>query len=370
MRRRKCLQVLSLPLWLSACGEAPPTPAPRLRLNEVLGGADTAGYLRAEAPRAFSFPADHGPHPGFRNEWWYFTGNVAAEDDRRFGYQLTFFNSALRPPGSAALASAWDGERAWMAHLALSDIQNQRHYAVERFSRENPGLAGANGEGVWLQDWRLNFNADSNTWTLRAFDAGHGIGIDFVLNPLKPPVLQGRDGLSQKSPEPGNASYYYSLTRLVTAGALRVNGQELRVSGQSWLDREWSTSALAADQSGWNWFSLQFDDGQELMYYQLLDQQHNAHPYSAGNWTDAQARQTYLSPADIVLTPLDTWQSPSGIAYPTAWELRYGERRWHVEAALQNQWMDLSLPYWEGAVTIRETGGALVGRGYLEMVRD
>lgn len=370
MRRRTCLQWLAAPCVLSACAKAPPLAEPRLRLLDVLGGDDTAGYLRASAPRAFSFPADHGPHAGFRNEWWYFTGNVDTAEGRRFGYQLTFFNSALRPPDSPGLSSAWDSPRVWMAHFAITDAQGRTHDAVERFTRENPGLAGANDGRVWLEDWELRFGDDSRLWQLRAFDAASGMGIDFALRQLKPPMLQGRDGLSQKNLEPGNASYYYSLPRLSTGGTLRIGGQDFNVRGQSWLDREWSTSALAPDQSGWNWFSLQFDDGQELMYYELLDQNGNAHPQSAGNWSSRDAQQTYITPAEITLTPLATWTSPAGTVYVTCWELAYAERRWRVDAVLQDQWMNLSLPYWEGAVDVSDAEtNAPLGRGYVEMVR-
>ena len=355
---------------LVAC-EAPPESAePLLRLGEVLGGDDTQGYLRADAPRAFEFPADHGPHPGFRNEWWYFTGNLAGPDGQRFGYQLTFFNGAVRPPEAEGLTSAWDAPRAWMAHLALTDVAGGQHYALERFTRENPGLAGGDASHIWLEDWQIDIGLDGRPWHVRAFDTSHGVGLELDLRELKPPVLQGREGLSQKSAAAGNASYYYSLTRLETQGQVRVGGENLAVEGLSWLDREWSTSALAEDQSGWNWFSLQFDDGQELMYYELVDTAGGAHAFSAGNWTDANAMQTYVTPAEVKLTPLREWTSPAGTRYVVAWELAYGAGRWRIEALLDDQWMNVSLPYWEGAVEVRDaTTDSLVGRGYLEMVR-
>lgn len=370
MQRRRYLQLMMLPLFLSACGDERDSTEPLLRLGEVLGGDDTQGYLRAETPRTFDFPTDHGPHHGFRNEWWYFTGNLEDAAGRRFGYQLTFFNGATRPPGAEGAQSPWDSERAWMAHLALTDVAAGEHRVVERFSRESPALAGANTDEIWLEDWRIEIGKGTEPWRLRAFDQDSGLGLEFELRPLKPPVLQGREGLSQKSAEPGNASYYYSLTRIATAGRLRIGGEDHAVSGLSWLDREWSTSALAEDQTGWNWFSLQFDDGQELMYYELIDQNGAPHPYSAGNWTDTAARQTYVTPDEVNLVPLSTWTSPNGTDYVTSWELGYAGRRWRVEALLEDQWMDTSLPYWEGAVIVREAdSGTPVGRGYLEQVR-
>ncbi len=369
-RRRVSRPWLTLLLLLSACSGQPPAspPAADFNLSAILGGEDTEGYLRAEAPRAFSFPQDHGPHPGFRNEWWYFTGNLESEDGRRFGYQVTFFNASLPATETVASESAWHSERLWMAHAALTDAQGGEHYPLERFSRENPGLAGAVAAPfhVWLENWQVT-EGDNGEWELQVAD--DAFALNLALSPSKPPVLQGIEGLSQKSPEPGNASYYYSMTRIATRGTIALGGETFTVSGDSWLDREWSTSALGADQSGWDWFSLQFDDGQELMYYQLRTNSGVAHANSSGNWTDTAAQQTLITPAEIVLEELDTWTSPSGVSYATAWNLRYAGKTWRVEALLDDQWMALSIPYWEGAVDVLDENGVRVGRGYLEMVR-
>jgi predicted secreted hydrolase len=365
---------------LGGCQPAPPAE-PQLRVGDVLGGGEAAGFLRADAPRVFAFPQDHALHPGFRNEWWYITGNVSSADGRRFGYQVTFFTTAVRPPATAVLATAqpsptvsnWDSERVWMAHLAVTDMEAGEHYAFERFSRENPGLAGAQTSPfkVWLDDWQLTGSAADDTlpWTLQVAAGDFSLRVE--LQPLKPPVLQGEQGLSQKSPEPGNASYYYSMTRLATHGELHLGAETFAVAGNSWLDREWSTSALASDQTGWDWFSLQFDDGQELMYYQLRDTGGKAHPGSGGNWTDLNAQQTPVTPAQVQLEPLQSWRSPQGIDYTVAWRLHYADQVWRIEAVLENQLMDVSFVYWEGAVVIRdESSGATIGRGYLEMVRQ
>lgn len=356
---------------LSACSGDASDRTSVLRLDQVLGGNDIAGYLRAEAPRRFSFPGDHGLHPGFRNEWWYLTGNLSDAEGRRFGYQVTFFTAARPPDGTAPLVSAWSSERLWMAHVGVSDIAAGTHRAYERFSRENPGLAGARMAPfrVWLEDWQLAA-AEGNDlpWQLQV--ATDDLELSLSLSALKPPVLQGDAGLSRKSPEPGNASYYYSLTRLETSGSLTIGTEQYRVDGLSWLDREWSTSALAPDQAGWDWFSLQFDDGQELMYYQLRMTTGAAHPNSRGSWTDAQARQTAIRPEDLTLREVEHWTSPDGTRYPIVWELTWRGTTWQVRALLAAQWMDLSLPYWEGAVAVLDTTGNRVGRGYLEMVRQ
>lgn len=368
-RRHRLVPVLAL--LCAACGEAPPPVQPPLDPAALLGGGADAGFLRATALREFDFPEDHGPHPGFRNEWWYLTGNLESEGGRRFGYQVTFFRMALSPEDEALPPeSAWDGNEIWMAHAALTDVAGGRHLALERFSRENPGLAGATAEPfrVWLENWRLASLDGAFPWRLELAD--EPFALDLQVSPQKPPVPQGEEGLSRKSAEPGNASHYYSFTRLATEGEIRLGEDRYRVRGESWLDREWSTSALAADQSGWDWFSLQFSDGTELMYYRLRGLAGESHPYSLGNFTDAQAMQHLIRPADIRLEELEHWRSPAGVEYATQWRLTYEGRALRVRALLEEQWMDLSVRYWEGAVeVIDEESGGQVGRGYLEMVR-
>lgn len=362
-----------------------------LDLNAVLGGNNTDSFLRAESPRTFSFPADHGMHPGFRNEWWYLTGNLETETGKHFGYQATFFSTSFN--GDSAnlqnTAQGWHSPRIWMAHAALTDVSANDHIALERFSRENPGLAGAqlNPFKVWLENWSLSSYAEGSPyaegslpvegsspangfpWILDIKDDAFALSLS--LTPLKAPVLQGDNGLSQKSPETGNASYYYSLTRIESEGEIVLNGERYAVTGLSWLDREWSTSALAENQSGWDWFSLQFDDGQELMYYQLRDISGLAHPSSDGNWTDRNALQTRISSEDILLVENKSWLSPSGISYNTEWTMQYADQQWIIRALVEDQYMNLSVPYWEGAVEILNAdSGDHLGQGYLEMVRN
>ena len=356
---------------LVACS-ADPVPEPVLSLTQVLGGSEVpeSGYLRATSPRSFRFPEDHGPHRGFRNEWWYLTGNLDTAEGRHFGYQLTFFNAAL-PESPASGASAWESDTLWMAHFALTDAQTGQHRPAERFSRGAPGLAGASAEPfrVWLDNWQFTRNTETGLWHVQVEDGD--LALDLSLDALKRPVLQGESGLSQKSPQPGNASYYYSMTRLATEGTIRSGQQQFQVSGLSWLDREWSTSALGADQGGWNWFALQFLDGQELMYYQMVDLRGEPLSSSAGSWTDVSAVQHPIAPGQIVLEPLRTWTSPADVAYPVEWKVRYGQQDWRVKALVDAQWMNLSIPYWEGAVEVRDWAtGALAGHGYLEVVRE
>jgi predicted secreted hydrolase len=360
-----------------ACQREAPSGV-NLDLGEVLGAENTAGFERALDTREFHFPQDHAAHPGYRNEWWYITGNIADEAGRFFGYQVTFFRTALVPatsPGKSpatAQVSNWVVRDVWMAHAAVTDIKNKQHHATQRFSRANPGLAGAVIEPVriWLEDWELSSETNEFPWRLKVKTAD--FDIDLNIAPIKDLVLQGDQGLSQKSPAPGNASYYYSYSRMQTDGQLRVEDQRFSVTGLSWFDREWSTSSLDENQIGWNWFSLQFDNGDDLMYYQLLDQQGRADSNSQGKWIDRSGKNVPIRNQDIELKVLEEWRSDAGQPYPTRWRIDYvaQDRSWIIQAAVRDQFMDLAVKYWEGAVEIYDPASRqLVGRGYLEMTR-
>jgi predicted secreted hydrolase len=199
------------------------TSAPQSRLSELLSSEDDSGFEKAIAPRAFVFPADHGPHPGFRNEWWYVTGNLDGDGGRRFGFELTIFRFALAPTLLTA-ASSWRSNQVYIAHFAVTDAGRERFYTAERYSRGALGLAGASADPfrVWIDDWEIAMEEPGRPeqWRLRASDAE--FALDVALTAAKPPVLNGIDGLSQKSAEPGNASYYYSITRWQTEGSLRI----------------------------------------------------------------------------------------------------------------------------------------------------
>ncbi|MGY8788764.1 MAG: lipocalin-like domain-containing protein [Pseudomonadales bacterium] len=343
-----------------------PTPA------DYLGSEIVDGYLRAEEPRNFSFPEDHGTHPGFLNEWWYLTGNLETEYGRRFGYQVTFFKNALRPESENDCSDGNAGctNHLWMGHAAVSDISNATHYAAEIFTRQEPGLAGAGTTPfrIWIQDWQMLALGNDFPWELEVFSDDFALTLQ--LSALKSPVLQGDRGLSQKSPELGNASYYYSMTRLPTQGQIHLAGESHNVEGQSWLDREWSTSALASDQSGWDWFSLQLNDNTELMYYQLRDDLGNTHSSSSGNFTSLMGLQTRVDPEDIQLEEQAYWQATDGTSYTTQWRMQYAGKDWIIRAAFDDQLMNVTFQYWEGAVDVLSAvSGEKVGQGYLEMVR-
>lgn len=347
-----------------------PTPQEGFSLQGLLGG-EAAGFARAQAEREFQFPADHGPHPDFRNEWWYVTGNLQTPQGRRFGFHFTIFRFALAPEPRGG-DSAWATRQAYMAHFAVTDAENGRTYAAERFSRGAAGLAGAQTQpfAVWLEDWRLQAEGDPFPWQLRVKE--ETVGLALSLAPRKPPVLQGQAGLSQKGPELGNASYYYSLPRLAAAGELRLGEEVFEVSGSAWLDREWGTSALGPDLAGWDWFALQLDNGAELMLYQLRRKDGTSSPFSAGTYVPPQGPPRRLTAEDFRLQVLERWTSPAtGVSYPTRWRLTIPELNAQLAVApvIADQELDLSVRYWEGAVDVdgRMAGAEVGGVGYMEL---
>lgn len=372
-----------------------------LAVAEALS-ADTAGYARAADPRPFRFPDDHGPHPDFRTEWWYYTGNLSTAEGRRFGYQLTIFRTALRPPAGGVTTghtdaagdrsegdvvrsegdgsdSTWSTRQLYMAHFAVVDERAGVHVGFERFSRGAAGLAGARARPfrVWLEDWSVS-GQTADSVRLRAAGEGadeEGDGergadeaaVDLSLVRLKPIVLQGDDGLDRKGAEPGNASYYYSMTRMRTSGTLRVGGESYEVGGLSWLDREWSTSALGEDQVGWDWFSLQLDDGRDVMFYRLRLRDGGTSPFSNGVVVGADGSVRRLSTRDVEVEPLRYWDSPaSGARYPVAWSFRIPDASIDLDLTplVDGQEMTHSVTYWEGAV---RAAGSHAGSGFVEM---
>ncbi len=357
---------------MGACGGPVATGAPQLSVAESMTRRDTSGFRVADAPRAFTFPADHGAHEGFAVEWWYFTGNLQSADGREFGYQFTLFRSAIQAE-RPVLASAWATNYAWMAHLAVSDISGQRFFADERFSREAIGIAGAQQTPwrIWLDDWQV-FSEDADVRTMRVVASNADVALDFNLDSSQTPVLQGDAGLSQKSAGVGNASYYYSLTRMPTVGTLRIGTEIMPITGNSWMDREWSTSALAADQVGWDWFALHFTDGSDMMIYHLRRRDGTSDPYSGGSYRRADGQVLRLQSADITFQPQGSWQSPHTAAqYPATWQITVAplDMQFTVTPALADQELQVTVRYWEGAVRVDGRQGAqpLTGVGYLEM---
>ena len=377
--RKTCYLIVLKIFILSACdrdtayrGAGETLRPASSRLSELLRDDDQA-FPRAMAVRDFAFPTDHGPHTDYRNEWWYFTGNLDAATGRRFGYELTIFRFALSPVFEPAGASSWETNQVYIGHLALTDVENGEFYVAQRYSRGAAGLAGAVAAPfrVWLDDWSVAASASAVdvTWAVEAADRQFGIRLS--VTPQKPIVLNGDRGLSQKSAEPGNASYYYSIPRLHTEGSVFVDDTEIPVQGLSWLDREWGSSALARNQQGWDWFALQLSDGTDLMFYVLRQDDGKPDPQSAGTWVNADGNASHLALEDVELTVTEYWESERGGRYPSAWQIRIPSRdvRLSVKPVLANQELVTNVRYWEGAVDVVGTSGdaPIAGRGYVEL---
>jgi len=374
LKRLRRAALLLLPLALLAGGLVWLLPAKKapVRARLVALAADSTVFRRAEGPRPLSFPADHGPHPDYQTEWWYYTGNLQAAGGQHFGYQLTFFRRALVPPASRQeRESQWAADQAYMAHFALADQAGGRYQAFERFSRGAAGLAGAQSDpySVWLGDWSV---AEESPGVVRLRAAQGDLALDLTLVDQKGPVLHGDQGYSQKGPQPGNASYYYSLTRLAASGTVTMADGVYPVAGLSWMDHEFSTSALAADQVGWDWFSLQLDDGSELMLFQLRREDGSVDPFSSGTFIDPDGNTLPIRGDQFRIEVGDSWQSPhSGADYPARWTITVpaADLSLTLEPRLADQELNLSTVYWEGAVRAEglRAGQPVRGDGYVEM---
>lgn len=364
---------------LAACGESPRPVDQRddaPSISAVLAGEESAeGFARVTGPRPFAFPEDHGPHPAYRHEWWYITGNIESEEGRRFGYQITFFRFNVAPEMDER-ESDFATNQVWMAHIGITDPDGQRFVHGERFSRGGEvRLAGAEAEPfrVWLEDWTLTGDGEvSDIMPMRLRASHDDASIDLRLRAEKPKVLQGDAGYSRKGPNPGNASHYYSYTRLATKGELKLNGETHTVRGNSWMDREWGTSALSESQQGWDWFSLQLADGRDIMFYRLRDQAGGTDPHSRGVLVQPDGAYRLLELDEVELRPVRHWQSNhSEVRYPVAWELAIPgeELSLQIDPLQDDQELRSGFRYWEGAVDVtgQSRGSPVSGSGYLEM---
>jgi predicted secreted hydrolase len=368
--------LVGIPLLLSQ-REEPPVEARLVALADEARGNGApddrgAGYLRAEGPTDLEFPADHGPHPDYQTEWWYYTGNLVSDGGEGFGYQLTLFRRALAPPRSRAeRESTWAADQVYMGHFALTDVAEGRYHAFERFARGAAGLAGAQAAPfhVWLEDWQVE---EVEPGVVRVQAAQEDLALDLVLTDRKGPILQGDRGHSPKGPQPGNASYYYSLTRLETSGAVQVGEANYQVGGLSWMDHEWSTSSLTDDQVGWDWFSIQLDDGGELMVFQLRQEDGRINPFSSGAFIAPDGGTRHLGRDDFEIRVDAEWRSPhTGATYPARWTVTVpaADLALEIEPFLADQELTVSYAYWEGAVRVegQRAGRPVQGVGYVEL---
>jgi predicted secreted hydrolase len=366
--RTRCLGAVLALLCASALAGAPP-----VQVNGLLG-EPAAGFAQVAGPRPFSFPADQGPHPEYRQEWWYTTGNLETADGERFGFELTFFRYALTPPGTRpAGASAWRTGEIYLAHFAVTDVAAGRFRYAQKTSRAALGLAGAVADPlhVWVDDWYLKVAPGvPSSWLLHA--GGEGYELELELDASGAPVLNGVEGFSAKSATAGDASYYYSLPRIGVRGRVLREGRPIPVTGLAWFDREWGSGALGRGEVGWDWFAVQLQDGSSLMFYALRDARGGLDPHSAGTFVDRAGTVQALSSAEVSLEVTDHWRSPAGVRYPSAWRLSVPQLRLElaIHPLLADQELGTTPRYWEGAVDVRgmRAGEPLGGRGYVELV--
>jgi predicted secreted hydrolase len=341
----------------------------------ALSGSNDQGFAKATTVRDFTFPRDFGAHPEYQTEWWYYTGNLSTPEGRRFGFEFTIFRRALTPT-MPERQSDWATNQIYFADLAVSDIEANQFYPRERFSRGAAGLAGAAVDPtvrIWIEDWTMEAQTpDATVMRLRAADGP--VAIDLTTKQGKSPTLEGDRGLSAKSPEPGNASYYYSLTRLLTEGTLTINGNVYQVSGVSWKDHEFSTSSLSQNAVGWDWFALQLDNNREIMLYQIRNKDGSIVPTSHGTVINADGSAEHIQLKDFKIEALDHWTSPRTKAvYPSKWRVTIqaasGPIVLEITPLMANQELTSTTPYWEGASQISGTanGQQVQGYGYVEL---
>jgi predicted secreted hydrolase len=318
-------------------------------------GSDADGFAVPRPNKVFEFPADHGPHPEYRIEWWYLTANLEDEDKTPYGIQWTLFRTALAPEEKAG----WKSPQIWFAHAAVTTPDT--HHVSERFARGGIGQAGVrpNPFEAWIDDWTM---AGRSFDDMQLTASGADFSYDMSLRAMGPLIFQGDSGYSVKS-EQGQASYYYSQPFFEVSGTLSLPEGDVSVSGDAWLDREWSSQPLAENQTGWDWFSLSFDDGSKMMGFRLR-QTNNDH-FTAGTWILPDGTTESFENGEFRAEPLST-SRVANRDIPTQWRVTVPHKGVEVtvEALNPNAWMNVNVAYWEGPVIVM---GSHSGRGYLEM---
>ena len=350
-------------------------------LSSTIGhrwGAEISTNLPTSFARVrIRFPRDHGSHDLFVTEWWYFTGHLFSGDDQRFGYELTFFRRAINDRRVWSNSSRWAPRQVYFAHFALTDRGNDKFRYDEKISRAGIGKAGAKTGGLntWIDQWSVTaVTEDHQELHLKASTPEFSIDLNVTLQ--KPPVIHGLKGVSLKGSHAGQASHYYSLTRLATQGVLRVDGEKKDVTGMSWMDHEFGSGELAEGLIGWDWFSIQLESGYEIMAYWLRREDGTFDSSSSGTLVSPDGTAQHLNRNDLKLGILDYWESPlSGARYPSRWNLTIVPSHMNLTLTpqLPNQELRTTkstrITYWEGAVDVRGTDEAseVQGLGYVEM---
>jgi predicted secreted hydrolase len=343
-----------------------------LLLPAIVKAQQEIRYRVALPGYTFVFPRDHNSHPEFKLEWWYYTGNLRSADGHEFGYELTFFRNGM--DRSYENASVWRIRDLYMAHFAITDVTEKKFYYFEKLNRAGPGIAGADvgGFNVWNENWSARFEGSAMKIMANTGEAA----IELSLESKKAPAIHGTNGVSQKAEGAGHASHYYSMTRLATNGALRIGTKTLQVSGESWMDHEFGTNQLTENQAGWDWFSIQLDNGTDLMLYRLRNRDGSLDPYSSGTIVEQNSKTQHLRLAEFVATPGRQWRSAkTGTSYPIEWTISLQGRGTELRLVPLTADQELvttrstGIAYWEGAVRISGTwnGKPVKGQGYIEL---
>jgi predicted secreted hydrolase len=325
-------------------------------------GSETSGFAAVVPGRILTFPADHGPHPEYRIEWWYVTANLMDSGGASYGAQWTLFRQAMAP---GAQQEGWANQQIWMGHAAVT--RADAHRTSETFARGGVGQAGveANPFRAWIDSWEIRGLDGMSDTAIAPLDLkASGADFSYVLrlDADRPLVPQGDGGYSRKS-ERGQASYYFSQPYFKATGILTIDDKPVQVTGRAWMDREWSSQPLASDQTGWDWFSLHMESGEKLMLFRL--RQKDGQNYFSGNWIGPEGKSVQVGSADIVMTPTSSTELADR-KVPTQWSIAIPSRGLKIETAPLNarSWMATSFPYWEGPISFR---GSHSGVGYLEM---
>jgi predicted secreted hydrolase len=363
---RHCAAVLCLALWLPGGVSAPAqADSSRQQFSSAMPGYH------------FQFPKDHGAHPTFRTEWWYYTGHLEAGDGRQFGYELTFFRRAIPENDVKTLPSRWSITQLYLGHFAVTDVGRQRFHFSEKVSRAGLEKAGAAESQfrVWIDGWHVTGSSeDGQRQTLAAKDDHYALSLN--LEPIKPVVIHGHDGISRKGPEAGQASHYYSFTRLATTGRLTVGSDSFDVTGTSWMDHEFGSADLGPDLVGWDWFSIQLTDRSEVMLYGLRRRDGSSDPVSSGTLVSPDGQTRSLRPEDFTIEITGSWTSPTSRAvYPNQWRITIPslDLILDVTPLVADQELrttrSTQVTYWEGAVAVAGTqqGRSIMGEGYVEL---
>ncbi|WP_407333039.1 lipocalin-like domain-containing protein [Enterovibrio sp. 27052020O] len=331
--------------------------APNSLAVDALVAGDSDGFASVEPGHPLSFPEDYGLHDDFRQEWWYVTANLSDEQGNQYGVQWTLFRSAL----SAQQGENWDNKHVFMAHAVLTTETEK--FAAERFARGGIGQAGVTNKpfNVWLDNWQWRSKSVAPfPAELTAQDDDFSFNLNMVQSQKE--ILQGDQGYSRKHNTKEVASYYFSVPAVAIEGTVTISGEVINVSGKGWVDREWSTQALSNDQRGWDWFSLQLDDGRSLMVVQVRS---DLGPYRFGSLTAADGSSRTLDHADINMVPTSFTKMPTGRHLPTEWQIQVADEEMLLTTSPvnANNWLPFAFPYWEGPINI---SGTSTGVGFME----